>query len=512
MISNKQKVNIFIVLLIIVICSILITNKNKNQKENFTDISQLNYLQGLSGNVGPQGNIGNQGIEGTVGKSFEINDINLYLKNKLTLGTKELVYVTKSDTGDYSQLKLSKKIKKNGSKLKMSKNDFDDESMYIHSESKNETDFYINNKKMYMNGNIEINGDLTLQNNDLFHSLPKDIIPIGTIFPFFFENANKKDLHSGYYKLSGFANGSLFYIEKISPGLYFIAQLYTVSSLDHDFRNLYYNETDNNINANYVKEDSNKFIIKYTGTGDVYTISPFNKEKYLNSSSGVFDSSSNTKVTITPEIPYGWKICDGVSTTVNHNGNPTTINVPNLDKMVVGKDNNNSMFSYVGKTGGTTSDKHTIDCNTTSSCEMPEHNHSISSDGSHTHEFLNMTQTKSVHSHDIGVLLGNDNNFSNNLNYSFVKATDIPKTIISTENLLYIPKNVFSTSKTTISPPKTIISTEQSHNHNFNVIEAGNHNHNGNTNNDNDRLDTDVANPINIEPYYMKLVYIIKII
>jgi len=186
MISNKQKVNIFIVLLIIVICSILITNKN--QKENFTDISKLNYLQGPPGNVGPQGNLGNQGIEGPVGQSFEINATNLYLKNKLTLGTKELVYVTKSNTGDYSQLKLSKKIKKNGSKLKISKNDFDDESMYIHGESNNKTDFYINNKKMYINGNIEINGDLTVQNNDLFHSFPRDILPIGTIFPFYFEN------------------------------------------------------------------------------------------------------------------------------------------------------------------------------------------------------------------------------------------------------------------------------------------------------------------------------------
>ena len=150
MISNKQKVNIFIVLLIIVICSLLLVNKK--QKENFTDISKLNYLQGSSGNFGPKGNRGNQGQEGPGGQSFEINENNLYLKNKLTLGTKELVYVTKSDTGDYSQLKLSKKIKKNGSKLKMSKNDFDDESMYIHCETNNKTDFYINNKKMYING------------------------------------------------------------------------------------------------------------------------------------------------------------------------------------------------------------------------------------------------------------------------------------------------------------------------------------------------------------------------
>ena len=220
MISNKQKVNIFIVLLIIVICSLLLVNKK--QKENFTDISKLNYLQGSSGNFGPKGNRGNQGQEGPGGQSFEINENNLYLKNKLTLGTKELVYVTKSDTGDYSQLKLSKKIKKNGSKLKMSKNDFDDESMYIHCETNNKTDFYINNKKMYINGDIEIIGDLTVQNNDLFHSFPKDIIPIGTIFPFYFENANKNDLNSGYYKFNGYSTDSPIYIEKISTELYII--------------------------------------------------------------------------------------------------------------------------------------------------------------------------------------------------------------------------------------------------------------------------------------------------
>jgi len=488
MISNKQKVNIFIVLLIIVICSLLLINKN--QKENFTDISKLNYLPGPSGNVGPQGNIGNQGIEGTVGQSFEINEINLYLKNKLTLGTKELVYVTKSDTGDYSQLKLSKKIKKNGAKLKMSKNDFDDESMYIHSESNNETDFYINNKKMYMNGNIEINGDFTVQNNDLFHSFPKDIIPIGTIFPFFFENANKNDLNSGYYKLDGFSNDSLFYIEKISADLYFI-RVQEDSSTEHDFKHLSYDETNDSLNSDYKNEDSNKFIIKYTGTNNDYNMSPYtNPNKFLDVSTKQFNDTRTTSVTITPDIPYGWEICDGGSKTVNHNGNPTTINVPDLnEKIVVGKDNNNYMFSSVGKKSGTTSDVHTIACSDSSSnsCEMPEHNHSISSDGSHTHGYENMTQTEPVHSHNIGVLLGNNNNFSNNLNYSFVKAT---------EDVLNIPK--------------TIISTEQSHNHEFEVQENGGHNHTGNTNND--RQDPNAAVPINIEPNYMKLVYIIKVI
>jgi hypothetical protein len=483
MISNKQKVNIFIVLLIIVICSLLLINKN--QKENFTVISKLNYLQGPSGNVGPQGNIGNQGIEGTVGQSFEINDINLYLKNKLTLGTKELVYVTKSDTGDYSQLKLSKKIKKNGAKLKMSKNDFDDESMYIHSESNNETDFYINNKKMYMNGNIEINGNLTVQNNDLFHSFPKDIIPIGTIFPFYFENANKNDLNSGYYKLGGYGPGSLFYIEKISADLYFIRVQDDSSSTEHDFKHLYYDETNNSLIYDYKNEDSNKFIIKYTGTGDDYNMSPYtNPNKFLDVSTKLFNSSSNNTVTITPDIPYGWKICDGDS---------TTINVPNLnDKMVVGKDNNNYMFSSVGSnTSGTTNGVHTIDCDPSSSpnaCEMPIHNHQISTYGSHTHDFDEMIQIDNNHKHPIRIIIGNDDGFNSSMNYSFVGAAE------------------------NASTSKTIISTEESHNHEWDVQENGGHNHNKYTSND--RLDTAAAAavPINIEPNYMKLVYIIKVI
>ena len=495
MISNKQKVNIFIVLLIIVICSILITNKN--QKENFTDISKLNYLQGPPGNVGPQGNLGNQGIEGPVGQSFEINATNLYLKNKLTLGTKELVYVTKSNTGDYSQLKLSKKIKKNGSKLKISKNDFDDESMYIHGESNNKTDFYINNKKMYINGNIEINGDLTVQNNDLFHSFPRDILPIGTIFPFYFENANKNDLNSGYYKFSSL---SVFYIEKISPGLYFIKFLDTAttsSSTENDFKNYSYDESTNKLELNYSKEDLNKFSIKYTGTNDNYTISPFNVEKYLKISSGTFDTSKNHTVTITPDIPYGWEICDGTSKTVNHNGNLTTINVPNLkEKMVVGKDNNNSMFSSVGKNGGETSAEHTITCigSSSNSCEMPIHTHIVTNDGYHTHTLENMglvhgDPTTPGHQHNIGLLIGNDGNFNSSMNYAFVGATE-----------------------TDSSSPVVIESTEQSHNHEFTIDNVGEHNHTGKTNYDNDRLDTDVATSINIEPLYMKLVYIIKII
>ena len=491
MISNKQKVNIFIVLLIIVICSLLLVNKK--QKENFTDISKLNYLQGSSGNFGPKGNRGNQGQEGPGGQSFEINENNLYLKNKLTLGTKELVYVTKSDTGDYSQLKLSKKIKKNGSKLKMSKNDFDDESMYIHCETNNKTDFYINNKKMYINGDIEIIGDLTVQNNDLFHSFPKDIIPIGTIFPFYFENANKNDLNSGYYKFNGYSTDSPIYIEKISTELYFIRKYDRTSSIEHDFKYLSYDEINNKIDVNYGKEDINKFFIKYTGTGtsNDYTISPFiNANKYLNSSSKIFHSSSNNTVTITPDIPYGWTICDGVSKTVNHNGNQKTINVPNLEnKLVVGKDNNNTMFSSVGKNGGETSEEHTITCSNSSSnsCEMPRHSHSINASSSHKHG-SSIESANSYHNHTIGILLGNDSGFSSSMNYSFVGAEE-------------------NNSNTT-----TIVSTVQSHNHEFIGEETGNHNHAGNTSYDNDRQDTDDVTAINIEPNYMKLVYIIKII
>jgi hypothetical protein len=251
----------------------------------------------------------------------------------------------------------------------MSKNDFDDESMYIHCETNNKTDFYINNKKMYINGDIEIIGDLTVQNNDLFHSFPKDIIPIGTIFPFYFENANKNDLNSGYYKFNGYSTDSPIYIEKISTELYFIRKYDRTSSIEHDFKYLSYDEINNKIDVNYGKEDINKFFIKYTGTGtgtsNDYTISPFiNANKYLNNSSKIFDSSSNNTVTITPDIPYGWTICsNGGAKSVYYNGKTITINFPNLEnKLVVGKDNHNTMFSSVGKNGGETREDRTSTC------------------------------------------------------------------------------------------------------------------------------------------------------
>lgn len=482
MISNKQKVNIFIVLLIIVICSLLLINKT--QKEKFTNIYKLDYLEGPSGSVGIKGPIGNQGIQGVTGVSYEINENNVYLKNKLTLGTKDLVYVTKSNNGDYTQLKLSKPILKNGTKLKIDKNDFQDESMYIHSETNNHTDFYINNKKMYLDGNIEINGDLTVQNNDLFHSFPKDIIPLGTIFPFYYEIVDKYNLNSGYYTIH---DNEYTYIEKISSNLYFIKK---INKTDYSSENFSYNKNNDSFEFNQTKNDSNKFLINYDGYNettqqDNYKIIPYLKKTYyldyqnLNYS---FEETSNTVFDIQPEIPLGYEICNGGSKTIlNNNGFTTTINIPALnDKYVVNMDKNNSMFSF-GKSGNSTNGSHTISCIDNNNCEVPKHNHSITYDGYHNHSST-ITEGSSVHKHKLNLLL-DDDNFSTSLNYSMIPG-----------------KNP--------GPDINLFTNSVPHNHEFKMGEANNHNHTGYTNDDK----TDDATPINIEPNYMKLVYIIKVI
>lgn len=475
MISNKQKVNIFIVLLIIVICSLLLINKT--QKEKFTNIYKLDYLEGPSGSVGIKGPIGNQGIQGVTGVSYEINENNVYLKNKLTLGTKDLVYVTKSNTGDYTQLKLSKPILKNGAKLKIDKNDFEDESMYIHGETNNHTDFYINNKKMYLDGNIEINGDLTVQNNDLFHSFPKDIIPLGTIFPFYYEIVDKYNLNSGYYTIH---DNEYTYIEKISSNLYFIKKI----NEDYSSENFSYNKNNDSFEFNQTKNDSNKFLINYDGN-DNYKIIPYLKNTYylnVNNSNYSFKETNDTVFDIKTAIPLGYEICDGGSKTIlNNNGFTTTINIPNLnEKYVVNMDKNNSMFSF-GKSGGISQSQHTIKCNDDTTCEVPKHNHSITYDGYHNHSST-ITQGSSVHKHKLNLLL-DDNNFSTSMNYSIVPG-----------------KNP--------GPDISLETNEVPHNHDFEMNEAGGHNHTGKTNDDK----TDEAKEINIEPNYMKLVYIIKVI
>ena len=484
MISNKEKVNIFIVLLIIVICSLLLINKT--QKENFTNIYKLDYLEGPSGNVGIKGPIGNQGIQGNTGVSYKINEKNIYLKKKLTLGTKDLVYVTKSNTGDYTQLKLSKPILKNGSKLKMDKNDFDDESMYIHGETKNHTDFYINNKKLYLDGNIEINGDLTVQNNDLFHSFPKDIIPLGTIFPFYYEIVDKYNLNSGYYTIN---DSEYTYIEKLSSNLYFIKK---INKTDYSSENFSYNKNNDSFEFNQTKNDSNKFLINYDGYNettekDNYKIIPYLKKTYylnFQSSNYSFNETNDTDFDIQPEIPLGYEICNGGSKTIlNNNGFTTTINIPDLNgKYAVNMDKNNSMFAF-GKSGGVSSDTHEISCDMADipKCEVPKHNHSISNDGYHNHQ-SSMTEGSSVHKHKLNLLL-DDDNFSTSLNYSMIPGKN-PGTDISLET------------------------NEIPHNHEFTMNETDDHNHGGYTNDDK----TDEAKEINIEPNYMKLVYIIKVI
>ena len=484
MISNKQKVNIFIVLLIIVICSLLLINKT--QKEKFTNIYKLDYLEGPSGSVGIKGPEGNQGTQGITGVSYEINENNIYLKNKLTLGTKDLVYVTKSNTGDYTQLKLSKPILKNGAKLKIDKNDFEDESMYIHGETNNHTDFYINNKKMYLDGNIEINGNITVQINDLFRSFPKDIIPLGTIFPFYYEIVDKKNLNSGYYTIN---DNEYVYIEKISSNLYFIKK---INKTDYSSENFSYNKNNDSFEFNQTKNDSNKFLINYDGN-DNYKIIPYlNNTYYLNFESPNYNfkqtSDTDTDFNIKTTIPLGYEICNGESKTIlNNNGFTTTINIPNLnDKYVVNIDKNNSMFAF-GKHGGSTNNEHTIKCDDTI-CEVPTHNHSISYNGYHKHNILNdnMVTNDLNHNHGLG-LIQNDNNFSTSINYSFISATG---------------------PGTDIDPP--LETNEVLHNHDFTMVKSDEHNHGGETSAD--RTDEKPHNPINIEPNYMKLVYIIKVI
>ena len=153
------------------------------------------------------------------------------------------------------------------------------------------------------------------------------------------------------------------------------------------------------------------------------------------------------------------------------------------------------LFAF-GKTGGVSATEHTIICNTTGPCQVPEHNHSMSSNGNHTHEVTIMTQNNEIstsdtttnpqtpnnHAHNISLIL-NDNNFNSRMNYSFIAGKE-PETEIKLET------NVAS------------------HNHVFRVNEGGKHDHEGSTGYD---KSTD-ATPINIEPNNMKLVYIIKVI
>jgi len=178
-----KKINQFIIVLIFV-TSILFILNNWKYSEKFTVLSPIEYSLGPEGDLGQKGSIGDKGITG-VGKTYNADLLKSHINNnQLSLGKKDII-----QNNNY-QLKLSKKIKKGAFKLKMDKFNSGSNSKYINVSGKT-TNFYLDDDKMFLKGDIEVFGDIRLKKNNETRSIFYDDIPTGTIFPYYTKTNTK---------------------------------------------------------------------------------------------------------------------------------------------------------------------------------------------------------------------------------------------------------------------------------------------------------------------------------
>jgi microcystin-dependent protein len=390
MLSNKNKINlIIVVLLLITIASII----SKNNKENFTDVELIKYKSGMKGNMGEVGPIGESGAQGETGISYEINESNLKLKNAIVLGKNDLVYIGPDSKNHYSQLKLSKSIKRGGAKLKINLTDNENVN-YLHCETKNQTDLYISKDKFYLNGDLELTGNINIRNNNNIKRLPLDTIPTGTIFPFYFKNASPELLIHGYYLIKNDTNtiridntnnsliNSSQSTDENDQKCYIIYIKDNIFSLKFGTKYLQCHKDSDELTftSDSTSEETHMYLI-YNRISQKYKIQTIANQSgyYLNYSATqrkyIF-SNESTEFSIESTIPYGWKLCNGVSFSYNKNGKPVTVNVPNLNnRYIVNYDYRNYSF---GTTGG--NDEVVLSTN-----NIPEHTHTMDNSVTHTH-------------------------------------------------------------------------------------------------------------------------------
>jgi hypothetical protein len=408
MITNKNKLNVVIVVLFLIIISVLVLNKNK---ESFTNLEYIKIKSGMQGDMGLLGPKGPNGSKGNTGKSFEINnDDQLYLGNHLKLGINDSVYSQETKQNDFTQLKLSKKIRRGGNKLKISLNDSDND-YYIYSESNKNTDFYLNNDKMYVDGNFQLTGNLDIRNNDVKMKFPNDIIPTGTIFPFCFLNASPFNLVNGFYSI----------YEDIPNAYYVLSFNSTTNRLENSTifnlitpnQKFYLENVENNkykirCDGKYLKCDGtsltldsisnnpleNHFFINYDRITKKYTIQVAISEdaKFISiENSNITVSSTLTAFTILPTIPIGWEPCNGGSFQYRRNGVEVSIQKPDLtNKFIVHYDNINFPFQTNG--GNVTASPLQVN-------NIPEHTHTMGTSGQHTHTYR--MEDDDSHTHNI---------------------------------------------------------------------------------------------------------------
>ena len=362
-----KNINKFIIFLITITVVLII----HNNKDNFTIVKNINILPGPQGNFGPKGPIGNKG---PAGSQNVYNDelLRNQLNNQLKLGSSKNMF-----NNDY-QIKLSGRIKPNGTKLKIDKfSEDDNKSNYIKCETDNKTNFYINNKKVFLDGNATITGDVKVRYNNDVKSLKYDRIPSGLIFPYYFDNMS--NIGSGFYFLKF---GQKPFDIKNRLELHKIDNIfYKISLCDTDYVRRFFKYEPNSqppsITTVTNSNDNNCFFRLEKTTNKKYSLVTKEDNKYLNYGSDFELSNTSKDFELLRTIPFGWKLHSDSN-----------------DKFIVGANSNITRF-LMNTPGG--ADAVTIVAN-----NLPAHKHktnveleySINTDGNatnysrdHIHEF-----------------------------------------------------------------------------------------------------------------------------
>lgn len=405
---NKIYINIILFSILFFVLSKIVSIKNK---ESFI-ISKLNLLPiNIKKNF-----IFKQGDEGDSGNFSSINMNDVFIEGKLNLGKNKILNIPNNETNssELGQLTLSKNLSQNGVKLHINTKGTTDNTYFIFCENnEKELGMYLNNKQLKLNGDLEIeNGTIGLNDMDgNLVKLPNDFIPEGTIFPFYINLNGIKNITTGEYiikkgttYLKNDVNidfsatdddqASHIFLKKVENNLYTLALLEYNSELEIlEYKYLNYSPANNFSFDKKIqqfrleRQDSTdtskpyKFNLK---TADNETISDFKNIEFVGA------------------IPYGWEKCNGDN---NHDL---------TDKFIVHEDTNTYIF-------GTDGGQETI---TLDESNLPEHTHDIISLEKHSHT-IRMTP-KPGHNHTIL-----DSQFNNNqgglTNNSIIRMTHFPQ-------------------------------------------------------------------------------------
>ena len=532
----KNYINIlFIFILFLVILNIV--NIKRKIKENFLELMPIDYELNEPGEPGAVGKVGESGPIGIDGQMDYIDLNKIFLEGKLKLGTKDKLFIPPNNNNEICQLAITGSNLSNNIKLKMPKS-VNDNVYYIYCEdAKKKTDFYINNKEIF--GDLEIDGSITLENENMSRTLPDDLIPVGTIFPFYM-NITKNLTNGNYYIKSN--NLYLNYIDgKLKTknhNVYNLSNIKSRFSIEKNTEDTYYiiniNVNTNRVTKKYLAYDSksvnNIIFVSKPNKHCIFRIEYKNNVPSPQSTSSQSATNLNNRISEVDEnnskhyfsiynnfndtflenldepnvslkfskdrdnstfsfevcIPFGWLECNGKYNKYTYSTQKRIVNIPDLRNKFIIHESKDFLFNRDG------SSDINIQLNEN---HLPKHKHILENAGNHKHNIQ---------------ILGSDGHENEQYSDGTAKSNVHPfKTFDSKGNDNIKNYHQFVTGNSGSSPKSFQTTEDDNHTHKVKSDKNGDHTHileeecgNGWNN----------PNSFNIMPNYYRIIYIIKVL